>query len=103
MGLGWMEIAAIAIVAILVFGPDRLPALARQAAQFVRTVRQMAENAKSELGKELGEDFKDINLRDLDPRVAVREVMFSDPTPPAVPSVRILRPDEVPPFDSEAT
>lgn len=103
MGLGWMEIGAIAVVAILLFGPDRLPALARQAAQFVRTVRQMADNAKSELSRELGDDFKDINLRDLDPRAAVRDVMFTDTTPPPVPSVRILRPGEVPPFDSEAT
>lgn len=98
-----MEIGAIAVVAVIVFGPDRLPGLARQAAQFVKTVRQMAENAKSELGKELGEEFKDINLRDLDPRAAVRDVILSDTTPPPVPSVRILRPGEIPPFDSEAT
>ncbi|SKB08774.1 sec-independent translocase [Aeromicrobium choanae] len=104
MGLGWMEIGAILVVAIIVFGPDRLPGLAKQAAQFIRTLRQMAENAKSELGKELGDDFKDLNLRDLDPRAAVRDVILSDrTTPPPAPSVRILRPGEVPPFDAEAT
>ena len=103
MGLGWMEIGTILVVAMLVFGPDRLPGLARQAAQFIRTVRQMADNAKAELGRELGDEFKDIDLRDLDPRAAVRDVMWSDPTPPPVPSVRILRPGEVPPYDPEAT
>ena len=103
MGLGWMEIGAILVVAVLLFGPDRLPGLARQAAQFVRTVRHMADNAKSELSRELGDDFKDLDLRDLDPRAAVRDAMFSDPTPPPVPKARILRPDEIPPYDTDAT
>ena len=69
-----MEIGTILVVATLLFGPDRLPGLARQAAQFVRMVRQMADNAKSELSRELGEEFKDVDLRDLDPRAAVRDV-----------------------------
>ncbi|MFS0884253.1 sec-independent translocase [Aeromicrobium sp. 179-A 4D2 NHS] len=105
MGLGWMEIGAILVVAMLLFGPDRLPGLARQAAQFVKVVRQMADSAKAELRDELGEEFKDVNLRDLDPRTAVRDVMFSAPPPPApaVPRQRALRPGEVPPFDTEAT
>ncbi len=101
-----MEIGAILIVAMLLFGPDRLPGLARQAAQFVRTVRKMAENAKSELGNELGDDFKDINLRDLDPRAAVRDVILGDFPPPSVPTTprgRSLRPGEIPPYDHEAT
>lgn len=100
-----MEIGAILVVAVLLFGPDRLPGLARQAAQFVRMVRQMADNAKTELSRELGDEFKDVNLRDLDPRTAVRDVMFSAPAPPppAVPRDRALRPGEIPPFDTEAT
>ena len=51
--MGWMEIAAILVVATEVFGPERLPELARQAAGFVRTVKQMADNAKSDLKREL--------------------------------------------------
>ena len=100
-----MEIGTILVVATLLFGPDRLPGLARQAAQFVRMVRQMADNAKSELSRELGEEFKDVDLRDLDPRAAVRDVMFSPPPPPqpAAPRQRALRPGERPPFDTEAT
>lgn len=105
MGLGWMEIGTILVVAMLLFGPERLPGLARQAAQFIKVVRRMADDAKSELTKELGDEFKDVNLRDLDPRTAVREVMFSAPPPPmpAAPRQRVLRPGEVPPFDTEST
>lgn len=103
MGLGWMEIGTILVVAMLLFGPERLPSMARQAAQWVRIVRQMANDAKSELTKELGDDFADINLRDLDPRTVVRDTLWSDPTPPPVKKARILRPDEVPPWDVDAT
>jgi TatA/E family protein of Tat protein translocase len=38
-GMGWPEIALIGVVAIIVFGPDKLPDLAKQAGRFVRTVR----------------------------------------------------------------
>lgn len=103
--MGWMEAGAIAVVAMLLFGPERLPGLARQAAQFVRTLRRLAENAKSELSNELGDDFKDLNLRDLDPRAAVRDAMLSDWAPPQPTEARSrdLRPGELPPFDPDAT
>ena len=100
-GMGWPEIAVILVVAMIVFGPDRLPELARQSARFLRTVKQMADNAKADLQREVGDDWKD-----LDPRQAVREVLAEqdrDATPPPVPPARILRPGEIPPFDDEAT
>jgi sec-independent protein translocase protein TatB len=105
-GIGVPEMFVIALVAMLLFGPDRLPDLARQAGKFVRTVRQMAENAKDDLGREMGEDFSDINLRDLDPREIVRKNFlddFDDDKPAAVKETRILRPGETPPFDPEST
>lgn len=99
-----MEIGAILVVAMLLFGPERLPGMARQAAQLIKIVRQMANDAKSELSKELGDDFKDLKLRDLDPRTVVRDTIWGDDTtPPPVPPARILRPDEIPPFDADAT
>ena len=106
LGIGVPEMFVIALVAMLLFGPDRLPDLARQAGKFVRTVRQMAENAKDDLGREMGEDFSDINLRDLDPRQIVRKNFLDDlddETPAAVKETRILRPGETPPFDPEST
>lgn len=102
--MGWPEIAVIAIVGLLVFGPDKLPGMAKQAAQMVRTVRQMADNAKADLGRELGQDFSDLDLRDLDPREVVRRNLMDAPTTPRKPQQdRILRPGERPPYDAEAT
>lgn len=104
-GMGWPEIGLILVVALLLFGPEKLPELAKQAAGFVRTVRRMADNAKNDLGREMGEDFSGINLRDLDPREIVRRNFLDedDTTPAATKETRILRPGEKPPFDSEAT
>jgi sec-independent protein translocase protein TatB len=104
LGMGVPEVGLILVVALLLFGPEKLPELAKQAAGFVRTVRRMADNAKNDLGREMGEDFSDLNLRDLDPREIVRRnFLDDDTTPAATKETRILRPGERPPFDSEAT
>lgn len=104
-GMGVPEIGVIVVVALLVFGPERLPDLARQAGRFVRTVRQMADTAKADLGREIGQDLSNVNLRDLDPREIVRRNLLddNDTTPAAVRETRILRPGEKPPYDTEAT
>jgi sec-independent protein translocase protein TatB len=103
--MGWAEMLMIGMVGVVVFGPDKLPDLAKQAGRFIRTVRQMAENAKNDLGREIGEDFSGLKLRDLDPREMVRRNILdmSDDTPAAVPPSRALLPDEMPPFDPDAT
>ena len=56
-GMGWSEIILIGIVGVLVFGPDKLPEFARQSARLMRTVRRMAQDAKDDLGRELGHDL----------------------------------------------
>lgn len=107
-GIGVPEMLVIAMVAMLVFGPDKLPELARQFGGFVRTVRQMAENAKNDLGREMGEDFSGLSLRDLDPREVVRKNFLEDGglgdiTPVPFKETRTLRPGEAPPYDPEST
>lgn len=94
-GLGFAEIAVIVLVAIVVFGPDRLPEIARTAGRTVRTLRAMVADAKAQLSEEIGHDVIE-DLKSLDPRIDVR-----GPTPPAKKSS--LNPGEKPPFDREAT
>jgi sec-independent protein translocase protein TatB len=102
--MGVPEIGLILVVALLVFGPEKLPELAKQAGGFVRTIRRMADNAKNDLGREIGQDLSDLSLRDLDPREIVRRnLLDDDTTPAATKETRILRPGEIPPFDSEST
>jgi sec-independent protein translocase protein TatB len=102
--------AVIAFVAVLVFGPDRLPDLARQAAQMLRKARSFANSARDELRAELGPEFADLELRDLDPRTIVRkhivEAMEEADQAAAAPRRRGLRPlaeGERPPYDADAT
>ncbi|WP_182524003.1 sec-independent translocase [Nocardioides dongkuii] len=109
-GVGLPEFAVIAFVAVLVFGPDRLPDLARQAGQMVRKVRDFANSARDELREELGPEYSDLELRDLDPRTIVRkhviEAMEDADAEARAPRRRGLRPlvdGEVPPYDADAT
>jgi sec-independent protein translocase protein TatB len=104
--VGLVEMAVIAFVAILVFGPDRLPDLARQAGRFLKQLRTMANNARDELRTELGPEYADLELRDLDPRNIVRRHIIEameddDDARPA--RVAALAEGERPPYDVEAT
>jgi sec-independent protein translocase protein TatB len=65
-GVGLPELAVIAFVAMLVFGPDKLPEFARQAGRMARKLREFAHEARDELREELGPDYADLDLRDLD-------------------------------------
>ena len=72
-GVGLAEMALIAFVAVIAFGPDRLPVLAKQAGIMMRKARAMANSARDEIREELGPDYADLELRDLDPRNIVRK------------------------------
>ena len=106
--IGFLELAVIALVAIVVLGPDKLPDLARQAAQLLHRARGLAHNARDELRTELGPDYADLQLRDLDPRSIVRkhltEAMAEVDREQAEAATRnTLAEGQVPPYDVEAT
>lgn len=50
MNIGPTEIIVVLIIALLVFGPKRLPQMGRSLGKGVREFRKAAETAKSELG-----------------------------------------------------
>ncbi|MDT0214403.1 twin-arginine translocase TatA/TatE family subunit [Rothia sp. ARF10] len=64
---GW-EIVLLALIAVFVLGPERLPEYAQKLAQMIRKARVMAEGAKGQLKDQLGPDYEDINWRQYDPR-----------------------------------
>ena len=61
VGLG--EIVAIVLVTLLLFGPERLPEMARQAGRFLGRLRLTTQDALDQLKDET--DLKDLNLPDL--------------------------------------
>jgi sec-independent protein translocase protein TatB len=107
--IGFMEIAVILLVAVVALGPDRLPDLARQAAQLLHRARGLAHNARDELRSELGPEYSDLQLRDLDPRTIVRkhitEAMAEVDREEAERAAarHDLVEGQVPPYDVEAT
>lgn len=77
-GIGFAEILVIMVVALLVFGPDRLPEMTKQAASFVRDLRKMVSNARRDISlgaQDLGIDEEDLQtLRQLrNPKAFVRD------------------------------
>lgn len=72
-GIGLPELGVIFFVAVLVFGPDRLPDFARQAGRFLYQAKKVATSARDDLRSELGPDYADLRLQDLDPRNVVRK------------------------------
>jgi sec-independent protein translocase protein TatB len=61
VGLG--EIMAIVLVMLLLFGPERLPDMARQVGRFLGRLRLTTQDALDQLKDEA--DLKDLNLPDL--------------------------------------
>ncbi|SED69750.1 twin-arginine translocase TatA/TatE family subunit [Ruania alba] len=86
MQLGFEEIAIVAVLAVLLIGPERLPTYAEQLARLVRTLRDMARGAtatiKEELGPEAADlDFSKLDPRQYDPRRIVRDALLDDEKP----------------------
>lgn len=68
MGLNGGEFVIIAVIALLVIGPERLPHYASQLARLVRELRRMATGAREQVRAELGPEFDDVDWHKLDPR-----------------------------------
>jgi sec-independent protein translocase protein TatB len=121
------KLFVIALIAILLLGPTRLPVYASKLAQLVRTVRGMADQARDRMRDEMGDDFVDVDWQKLDPRQydprrIIRDALLDEPTTaistpesaaaaveeglPAQPTRQLVVPlaaGEAPPYDNEAT
>ena len=75
------EFMLLLALAVILFGPERLPDLARKAARVVQYVRTMAGSAQEQLSKELGPGFEDLDFRDLNPKAFVQKHLLSDVEP----------------------
>src|SRR5689334_15804793 len=79
--IGPLEFVVLAAVALIVFGPDKLPQLAKDAARMLRTLRDIAQGARSQLNSELGPEFADFDLSSLNPRTAIKNALLGDDDP----------------------
>ena len=117
-GLTIEKLFLIGLVALLIVGPDRLPAYSAQLARLVKRLRGMAKGAETRLRDEMGDDFdvvewKNLDPRQYDPRRIIRDALKDEPaTPAATGNVResayaqrkrLQAESGATPFDSEST
>jgi sec-independent protein translocase protein TatB len=114
--IGWGEIFVLGMLALIIFGPERLPGLAKDAAKALKQVRETAQGARNQLKSELGPEFADVDLESLNPRTFVRKHLldgidddpFSDDEPvsatrTAIKPQKPLAEGESAPYDTDAT
>ena len=84
IGIG--ELLLLAVVGLLIFGPDRLPRAAADAGRWIRQIRQMATSARQELSESAGVDFSGAmdglrEFRDLHPKRLASGLFDDDEAP----------------------
>ncbi|RBY74869.1 translocase [Geodermatophilus sp. TF02-6] len=114
--IGWGEIVVLALAALFIFGPERLPHLAKDAATGLKKVREAITGVRAQVDETLGEDLahlRDLDLRQYHPRTFIRNQLLADDDPPPRPSgataatrlaaARSRDRATPPPFDPDAT
>jgi len=76
-----MDMLVLAIVGVLVLGPERLPGLARDTARTLRTIRNFVTGTRNQLQDEFGPQLSEIGLAELDPRKAFARLMAEESAP----------------------
>ena len=87
--IGFSELLVIAVVALIVLGPERLPKAARFAGLWVRRAREAERQ------------FEDVRQAVRDDAKALREDVESAITPPALARPPVASPDPAPAIEEE--
>ena len=72
------KLLVLAVIALVIFGPDELPTIASQAC---RALRRVAEGEKNDLREGLGPEFAGFEIEDLNPRRFVQKHLLDDLNP----------------------
>lgn len=73
--VGAGEFIALAVIALFLIGPDRLPFVARDAAKWVKRFKEITSNATNELKESLGPEFQDLEVSDLRPKNFIKKTI----------------------------
>jgi sec-independent protein translocase protein TatB len=111
--IGWGEIIVLGLAALFIFGPERLPTLAKDAAAGLKRVREAITGVREQLDESLGDDLaelRDLDLRKYHPKTFIRDQLLGDDDAPVVTTAEVTVPaarprDRAtpPPFDPDAT
>jgi sec-independent protein translocase protein TatB len=67
------EVIGLALLAMILLGPDKLPQFAVDAAKMVKKIRNFASTATNELKENLGPGFEDLQPSDLRPKTFIKK------------------------------
>jgi len=110
--LGWPELTVLLLLALFVFGPERLPGLAADAGKALRSVRGYLRGMTDDLKTELGPELGDLDLASLHPKAFVQKHLFDDDDEQDEVVDQLagrprgtfpLAPGEAPPWDPDTT
>ncbi|MFB0616564.1 sec-independent translocase [Streptomyces sp. AGS-58] len=76
--IGPLELVTIIVLAVLVFGPDKLPKVIQDVTRTIRKIREFSESAKHDIRQELGPEFKDFEFEDLNPKTYLRKQLDNE-------------------------
>ncbi len=79
--IGWGEIIVLALAALFIFGPERLPHLAKEAATGLKRLRTAVTGVRAQVDESLGEDLaglRDLDLRRYHPKTFIRDQLLAD-------------------------
>ncbi|MFH8732190.1 sec-independent translocase [Streptomyces sp. NPDC017964] len=76
--IGPLELLTLVVLAVLVFGPDKLPKVIQDVTRTIRKIREFSDSAKRDIREELGPEFKDFEFEDLNPKTFLRKQLDND-------------------------
>jgi sec-independent protein translocase protein TatB len=76
--VGPLELVTLIVLAVLVFGPEKLPKMIQDVTRTIRKIREFSESAKADIRDELGPEFKDFEFEDLNPKTFIRKQLDND-------------------------
>lgn len=71
--IGALELLTLVVLAVLVFGPEKLPKVIQDVTRTIRKIREFSDSAKEDIRSELGPQFKDFEFEDLNPKTYIRK------------------------------
>lgn len=77
-GIDAAELVLIIVLAVVMFGPERIPQLSRKAARLFVALRDLANNAQTQLRDELGPEYSNLNINDLNPKTFVKKHLSNE-------------------------
>ncbi|CAM2865099.1 sec-independent translocase [Propionibacterium acidifaciens] len=78
LGINASEFLILVVLAVIFFGPERIPEFSRKAARVVFYVRNIANGATQQLKDELGPEYQDLTLEDLNPKTFVQKHLLDE-------------------------